>query len=100
MSTKPQEELIECPFCGKMTIKVLRIPFVKQIITSKCRAGGRNIRYQKERDEVLSGCSACGKSKEEVEKKLNEPEKKISPEERIKKLKELGLPTKIEFKVK
>jgi heterodisulfide reductase subunit B len=97
---KPQEALIECPFCEKMTIRVLRIPFIKQTITSKCRAGGRNTKYQREKDEVLSGCSECGKSKKEVEEALETSAKEITPEKLKKRLKEAGLPTVIESKVK
>ena len=92
----PSEMVTNCPFCGKMSIRVLHIPFVAQTITSKCRAGGRVTRYQRERFEVLSGCEACGKSREEVEKAFNEM-KKLSHEERIKRIKESGLPTRIEM---
>ena len=96
----PSETLTTCPFCKKETIRVLHIPFVKQTITSKCRAGGRNTRYQHEKFEVISGCSACGKSKEEVEKALNGPLKKESHEERLKRLRESGIPTVIETPVR
>ena len=93
--TKPQESVIECPFCGKMTITILHIPFVTNTFTSKCRAGGKNTIIQKERFDVLSGCEACGKSKKEVEKALNKG-KQIPHEERLKRAKKSGLPVMIE----
>ena len=91
-----KETLTNCPFCGKMTITILHVPFVANIFTSKCRAGGRNTVYQKERFDVMSGCEACGKNRKEVEKALNSSGKEQSHEERLKRLKEAGLPTRIE----
>lgn len=94
-----QETLTNCPFCGKLTISILHIPFVANTFTSKCRAGGRNTVYQKERYDVLSGCEACGKSQKEIEKALNEGStKQVSHEERLRRLREAGLPLKIESK--
>ena len=90
------EGLTDCPFCGSHTIKILHIPFVANTFASKCRAGGRNTVIQKSDDKVLSGCENCGKSQKEVEKALNEG-KEISHEERIKRMKESGLPTQLEF---
>ncbi|MBU1167536.1 hypothetical protein KKC60_03980 [Patescibacteria group bacterium] len=89
------ETVIQCPFCGKETITILRIPFVSKTVTSKCRAGGRVKKIQKGRDDVLSGCSECGKTKKEVIARLDNKEE-ISHEDRLKRLLESGLPTKIE----
>jgi hypothetical protein len=96
---KPQEALIECPFCGKESIKVLRIPFVKQVKSSQCRAGGKNTRIQKSGEDILSGCSECGKSKEEVIAALEGNDKKMTDEQKLKRLREAGLPTTMEFEV-
>jgi len=92
----PQESLTNCPFCKKMTIKLLHIPFVSNTFTSKCRAGGKNTRIQKEKYDVLSGCEACGKSLKEVEKELNGEGKQASHEERLKRIRDSGLPTRVE----
>lgn len=89
------ETLTNCPFCGKLTITILHIPFVANTFTSKCRAGGRNTRYQKERFDVMSGCDECGKTRKEVENALNSSGKEQSHEDRLRRLKESGLPTKI-----
>ena len=91
------ETLTNCPFCHKLTIKILHIPFVSNTFKSRSRAGGRVTRYQKEKYNVLSGCDLCGKSKKEIERALNGPVKEISHEERIRRLKEAGLPIKLQF---
>jgi len=96
---KPQSALIECPFCGRESIKVLRIPFVKQVTSSKCRAGGKNTKIQKSGDEILSGCSECGKTKEEVINVLEGNDKKMTDEQKLKRLRDAGLPTTMEFEV-
>ena len=93
----PSEMIIQCPFCGKDTITILHIPFVSNTFTSKCRAGGKITNIQKERHNVISGCSGCGKSLKEVEKALNSGKtKEVSHEERLKRIRESGLPTIIE----
>ena len=90
------ETLTNCPFCGKLAIKILHIPFVTNKFASGCRAGGKRTFVQEEKYDVISGCEACGKSKKEVEKALNEGEE-ISHKERIRRIKKSGLPTRIEF---
>ena len=95
----PQESVIECPFCHKETIRILNRPCIVNVTRSTCRAGGHNRRIQRESHEVLSGCPECGKSQKEVEKVLDEGVvKPISHDERLKRLKEVGLPTRIETK--
>jgi len=92
-----EQSLTNCPFCRKLTITILHIPFVANTFTSKCRAGGKNTIYQKERFDVMSGCDSCGKSRKEVEEALNRGSiREIPHEERLKRLKEAGLPTRIE----
>lgn len=74
-------ELTDCPFCGKKTISVVEIPSVLQIKTS--RGSGQNSKMQfrtAAKTNVLSGCSECGKTKTEVQNKL---EGKASDDEMI-----------------
>ena len=93
----PSETTIQCPFCGKQTITILHIPFVSKTFTSKSRAGGKVTRIQKERYNVMSGCSECGKSQKEVEKALNTGKtREESHEERLKRVRDAGLPTIIQ----
>ena len=93
-----EERVVNCPFCKQLTIKILHQPFVARKGITKSRFGAGGPVYTKERNEVLSGCEACGKSKIEVEKVLNSEGIGKSHEERLKRLIEAGLPTKIESK--
>ena len=87
---------IECPFCKQEAVKVLHIEESFSTKRTRIRAG-RNTRYIKnpEKNEIISGCSNCGKTKEEIEKYFKGENKPLSKEERIKRLKEAGLPLKI-----
>jgi hypothetical protein len=90
-----EERLVNCPFCKALTVKVLHQPFVARANLTKSRLGSGMPVYTKEKTEVLSGCDICGKSKKEVEKELNDEGSIKSHEERLKRLQEAGLPTKI-----
>lgn len=89
----PENIIIECPFCHKKTIKAIHYPPVLQTTTS--HAAGRSVTryyYTKDRIEVISGCSNCGKSKKEVEKALKEGVKNTERERKIiERLKKQGL---------
>jgi hypothetical protein len=90
-----EEKLVNCPFCRQLTIKILHQPFVARKGITKSRFGAGGPVYTKEKDEVLSGCENCGKTQEEVEKELNGEGRPLPHEERLKRLREAGLPTKI-----
>jgi heterodisulfide reductase subunit B len=86
----------ECPFCHNKTIKIMHKEGSFSAQRTRCRAG-RSTQYIKnpERNEILSGCSICGKSKEDVEKALKAG-KEPSHEEVIRRLREAGLdPSKL-----
>jgi len=89
----PENITIECPFCNKKTINAIHYPPILQ--TSTSRAAGRSITkyYQtKEKTEITSGCSNCGKSQKEIEKALGEGKKDTEKEKRIlERLKKHGL---------
>ncbi|MEM5803771.1 MAG: hypothetical protein QW474_02840 [Candidatus Aenigmatarchaeota archaeon] len=84
---------IECPFCNKKTVNVIYYPPVLQ--TSTSRAAGRTVTkfYRtKEKYEVISDCSECGKRVKEIQKVLNEGKKDPKKEKNIiERLKEQGL---------
>lgn len=93
------ESVIQCPFCHKETVRIIRRPCIVNITKSTCRAGGHNKRISREKNDVLSGCSECGKSQKEVEKALDKgTTKPLSHEERLKRLQEAGIPLRIENK--
>ena len=80
----PENITIECPFCHKKTIKAIYYPPVLQTTTS--HAAGRAVTkyyYTKEKYEILSGCSNCGKSLKEVKRALREGKKSKEKEKRI-----------------
>jgi predicted RNA-binding Zn-ribbon protein involved in translation (DUF1610 family) len=94
----PKENLMmKCPFCGKGDIEVLHIP--SSVRFKKGPYGGSRggaIRSQ-ESTLVRTDCPVCGKTKREIERALREGvTKEVSREERLKRLLDSGLPTKIE----
>jgi len=89
----PENITIECPFCHKKTVNAIHYPPVLQTTTS--HAAGRTVtKYYRTKDktEVTSGCSNCGKSQKEVVKALKEGKKDTGKEKRIlERLKKQGL---------
>jgi bacterioferritin-associated ferredoxin len=80
----PENISLECPFCHKMTISAIHYPPVLQ--TSVSRAAGRTSTkfYQtKEKTEITSGCSNCGKSQKEVIKAMKEGKDDVEKEMKI-----------------
>lgn len=67
-----QYEILPCPFCDKGQIQCLYFPSV----TSERRRVSATFGAKKDRTRtseawiIQSGCSACGKSEDEVEKEL------------------------------
>lgn len=88
-----QEVIVECPFCGKKAVKSLYYPPSIRAKTSRISAGSKTKFYRiSEIYEIVSGCSKCGKSQEEVEKAFREAKSDVKREKKIlKRLKEQGL---------
>lgn len=65
---------LSCPFCDRGRIRALYIPGVwSERRTGRSSLGkGRSIRKSSDTWLIQSGCNLCGKSKEEVERKLKE----------------------------
>jgi rubredoxin len=101
---KPEitKETIKCPFCKKGDINILRISeYYSETVAHAAGKAKRIPQYHPEQITVYSKCPNCGVSKKEIKEILERgSEKRISDEEKIKRIRELGLPTKIEFKVK
>jgi len=98
---KPEVIKLECPFCGKQTVKAIHYPSMLQASSSRSAAAGRKIKYYrtKEKYEIASGCSACGKSEKEIQKALKKRSVKDYTK-RIEELRKAGLPTEITHKVR
>jgi len=66
-----QYEELSCPFCDQGRISALHIPSAFTVKHVKSGKGSANIpRKSSEVWLIRSGCNVCGKSSEEVEKKL------------------------------
>lgn len=93
---------LECPFCHRGKVKTFHKEGYLQAKTSRISAGAKT-KYYKTPDtyEVLEDCPNCGKKKREIQKALDGEisTKRISHEERLKKIEEAGLPTNIEQSV-
>ncbi|MFC1560870.1 hypothetical protein ACFL4V_00165 [Candidatus Latescibacterota bacterium] len=91
------DRTIKCPFCGAETIKVFRRPPRLEHNTSSISAGKKTTYYRvPESYEYLSGCSECGKTKNQVKKAYETGvTKEHSHDDRLKRLREAGLPTTI-----
>jgi len=96
------DRTIKCPCCGKSTIKVFRRPSRLDDKTTHISAGSKTIYYRvPESYEILSGCSACGRSRKEVQKAFDTGvTTELSHEERLKRLREAGLALRIATKHK
>lgn len=89
--------VIRCSFCNKMTIKAFHKPSHLEPKTTHISAGSKTTYHRVlESYDVLSGCSACGKSRKEVQKAFDTGViRELSHEERLKMLRKAGLPTRI-----
>ncbi|MCX6821813.1 MAG: hypothetical protein NTW30_03470 [Candidatus Aenigmarchaeota archaeon] len=76
--------ILECPFCSKKTISAVYIPPMTDAHTTRTSAGAKTKFYQtKEKYEIQSGCSNCGKSQKEVQKALKEGISDVDKEKKI-----------------
>jgi len=91
----PDMEL-DCPFCHKGKIKVRYVAPTR--VTRQCRGSGRtqaHTYFTREKYIIISGCPICGKTKEEVDRKVNKMENESVPsKEASKRAQESGLPTR------
>lgn len=69
-----QYEIIVCPFCHSESISCRYFPSATKIKIRSTATFGRNTRRVKSAEVwiVQSGCDKCGKSLEDVEKKLKD----------------------------
>jgi len=93
-----QNLIQECPFCKKGSINITVIPSYYEMTVSRISSGTKRIpRYHEERIIVHSDCPACGKPKREIKEALERgTEDSKSHEDRLKRIRDSGLPTRIE----
>ncbi|MFZ3077749.1 MAG: hypothetical protein WA139_04795 [Candidatus Aenigmatarchaeota archaeon] len=94
-----QELTMDCPFCEKAKIKVRYRPSIT--IKKRTVSGTYGTKYNsitnKEAYDVMEDCPNCGKTKEEIKKRLIEG-KPVNREAILKRMKEAGIdPAKIKF---
>ena len=85
-------EEIPCPICGKGKINVRYTPRMLVTRYSHAASNRKAMNYRThEKLTVVSGCSECGKTREEIEKAYRQ-EKPPSREDIIRRAKAAGLP--------
>ena len=66
-----QYEILKCPFCDKGEISCLFFPSSYSVHHVRSGKGRSNIPQKSSETWIIqSGCSFCGKTREEVEKEL------------------------------
>jgi len=99
-TSTPEDKEIDCPLCGKTKINVTITP--QHYTYSTARAFGKVKRIpvvHPERIQIHSKCSNCNASKQNIKDALESGTiGKQSHKDLLKRLKESGLPTKIESK--
>lgn len=96
------ETELECPFCHKGRVKTFHKEGYMQAKSSRISAGAKTKYYRRpDTYEVLEDCPDCGKKKKEIQKAMDGEisTKRMSHEERLKRIKAAGLSTEIEEKV-
>lgn len=90
-------ETIKCPFCSVGDIQVMTT--LDWYSEGRAHAAGKSKmipQYHPEKKEILDKCQNCGKSKKEIKDALAGV--KVSHENVVNRLKQAGMPTRIEFK--
>ena len=89
--------VIECPFCKKLGVKAFHKPSYLEHKTSRISAGAKTKYYRvPETYIIMSGCPHCGKSEKEIKRAFETGmTREVTHEERLRRLREAGLPTRI-----
>lgn len=99
-SSESRQESIEdvdCPICKQAKV---RISFVAGYMTwsvSRIAAGSKRTPYFHDpKVRPMSACPACKATRQEIKEALERGGQKASHEERLRRIREAGLPTKID----
>jgi rubredoxin len=98
-SQRYSEEIkdVGCPICKKAKIRVAFVSGWMEWKVSRIAAGAKRTPFFHDpKIKVHSKCPECKASREEIKEALERGGKKMSHEERLKRIKEAGLPTVIE----
>lgn len=88
---------IKCPFCGKGEISYTHFSEYYTITTSRISAGSKKIpKLREERYLIHNSCPICKKNQKALKEAIYRgSHKHLSHEDRLKRLKEAGLPARI-----
>lgn len=70
MGYRKEIQIWDCPFCGKNTIQILYFPSSARPYKTTWSGSKPGWKISKEQALIQSRCSNCGKTIEEVERKL------------------------------
>lgn len=89
---------VKCPFCGYEGVSAFIKPSYLQAKTTRISRGGKTTYHRvPESIEYQGKCPKCGKTAKEMQKAQNTGiTKQMTHEERLKRIKEAGLPMVIE----
>jgi predicted RNA-binding Zn-ribbon protein involved in translation (DUF1610 family) len=89
---------IECPFCGKGKIRMYHKEGYIQSTASSISSGKKFTSHKVDDSYIVqNNCPECGKTKEEIQRAFETGEtKQATHEERLKRLREAGLPERVE----
>ena len=90
---------VECPFCKKVAVQAFYKPSFKQAKTSRISAGAKTTFHRVGEKYFIQGdCPNCGAKNKDIQGWYDGKGKKkeVSHEERLRRIKEAGLPTVIE----
>lgn len=94
---KSREETAKCPFCNEADIHYIHSPIFLKF--KKGSYGGSKQGITRTQEKIMvtdEECPNCHKSRSQLEKRLKDNKKEIPHEERIKRMRDAGLPTRIE----
>ncbi len=88
---------VRCPLCGNAEVRVTYVAGYMTWNTSRIAAGSKRTPYFHDpKIRVHAACSACKATASEIKDVLERGGKKTSHEERLRRLQESGLPTRVE----
>ncbi len=90
---------IECPFCKKVAVTAFFKPSYRQGKTSRISAGAKTTYHRVDEKYFIQGdCPNCGAKNKHIQDWYDGKEERrcLTHEERLKRIREAGLPTVIE----
>ena len=93
-----REITMECPFCRRVKIKIRHEEgMVSYRVTRSAAAGSKSVKFRtSDRYYVLENCPSCGKTKKEIQNKLDGKEE-VDHKKVLERVRKQGLPTRLEF---